>query len=154
MPSLFGPQGLFTTQQAASAGYSPRMIVHLLRARRIVRLPRGIYRLVHYPAGEHEHLVAVWLWSEQLGVFSHITVLALQGLSEALPVRLVLSVPVSWRRRRLCVPPDVELQHAGRGGMPSGAAGAYHLGLRRKREFYSLQHSKGRSNGHLRTLAK
>jgi len=36
-------------------------------------LRRGIHRLVYFPAGQHEDLVALWLWSEQAGVFSHDT---------------------------------------------------------------------------------
>ena len=31
----------------------------------MLRVRRGIYRLVHFPAGEHEELVMVWLWSKQ-----------------------------------------------------------------------------------------
>lgn len=50
--------GLFTTQQAAEAGYSPQLLVHHIRSGKVVRVQRGIYRLVHFPAGEHEELVA------------------------------------------------------------------------------------------------
>src|SRR5690349_14504727 len=78
-------EGLFTTQQAAEAGYSPQLLVHHVHRGRIVRVHRGIYRLVHFPAGEHEELVAAWLWSERMGVVSHQTALALHGLSDALP---------------------------------------------------------------------
>ncbi len=42
---------------------------------------RGVYRLVHFPVGDHEDLTAVWLWSEREGVFSHETALALHDLS-------------------------------------------------------------------------
>src|SRR5699024_9909781 len=76
-------EGLFTTQQAAEAGYSPQLLVHHIRGGRMLRVRRGIYRLVHFPAGEHEELVTVWLWSEQAGVLSHETALGLHGLSDA-----------------------------------------------------------------------
>ena len=36
----------------------------------LVALPAwrgGIYRLVYFPASEHEELVTAWLWSEQVG---------------------------------------------------------------------------------------
>jgi CheY-like chemotaxis protein len=33
-------------------------------------------RLVHFPAGEHEDLNAVWLWTERVGLFSHETAFA------------------------------------------------------------------------------
>jgi len=104
--------GLFTTQQAAEAGYSPQLLVHYLRAGKTSRVRRGIYRLVHFPAGEHEDLVAAWLWSEFVGVISHQTALALHGLSDALPAHVHLTLPQSWRRRRFRVPQGVVLHHA------------------------------------------
>jgi predicted transcriptional regulator of viral defense system len=105
-------QGLFTTKQAAEAGYSPQLLVHHLHAGKVVRLQRGIYRLVHFPAGEHEELLAAWLWSEQAGVSSHETALALHGLSDVLPARIHLTLPESWRHRRFRVPRGVVLHHA------------------------------------------
>ncbi|HET9620105.1 MAG TPA: type IV toxin-antitoxin system AbiEi family antitoxin domain-containing protein [Kofleriaceae bacterium] len=104
--------GLFTTSQAAAAGYSPQLLVHHLHAGNIRRVRRGIYRLVHFPYSEDEDLAAVWLWSELAGVFSHRTALALHGLSDLLPSRLHITLPESWRRRRLRVPTDVVLFHA------------------------------------------
>jgi predicted transcriptional regulator of viral defense system len=73
---------------------------------------RGIYRLVHFPAGEHEELVIAWLWSERSGVLSHQTALGLHGLSDVLPAHVHLTVPSAWRHRRFRVPPDVVLHHA------------------------------------------
>lgn len=105
-------EGLFTTKQAAEAGYSPQLLVHYVRAGKVVRVHRGIYRLVHFPAGEHEELVAAWLWSELAGVVSHQSALVLHGLSDALPANIHLTLPAAWRRRRFRVPPDVVLHHA------------------------------------------
>lgn len=105
-------EGLFTTRQAAEAGYSPQLLVHHVHAGKIVRVRRGIYRLVHFPAGEHEELVAAWLWSELAGVVSHQSALALHGLSDALPAHIHLTLPAAWRRRRLRVPPDIVLHYA------------------------------------------
>ena len=105
-------EGLFATKQAAEAGYSPQLLVHYANVGKIVRLRRGIYRLVHFPAGEHEELVAAWLWSELAGVVSHQTALALHGLSDALPAHVHLTLPATWRHRRFRVPPDVLLHHA------------------------------------------
>jgi predicted transcriptional regulator of viral defense system len=101
--------GMFTTQQAAEAGYSPQLLAHHLGAGRMVRVRRGVYRLVHFPAGEHEELTALWLWSERAGVFSHLTALALHDLSDALPSRVHLTLPAAWARRRLRVPEGVVL---------------------------------------------
>jgi len=114
--ALFGTAvaqaGYFTTKQAASAGYSSQLLLKHIRAGRVTRARRGIYRLVHFPASEHEELVTAWLWSEQAGVISHQTALALHGLSDALPAQVHLTLPSAWRQRRFRVPPDVVLHHA------------------------------------------
>lgn len=105
-------QGLFTTKQAAEAGYSPQLLVHYVHTGKAVRVRRGIYRLVHFPAGDHEELVAAWLWSDLIGVVSHQSALALHELSDVLPPRLHITLPAAWRRRRFRVPLDVVLHHA------------------------------------------
>jgi predicted transcriptional regulator of viral defense system len=104
--------GHFTTQQASDAGYSPQLLAHYVHIGRAVRVRRGIYRLVHFPAEQHEELVVAWLWSERAGVLSHQTALSLHGLSDALPVHVHLTLPSAWRRRRFRPPPDVVLHHA------------------------------------------
>lgn len=78
----------------------------------MVRARRGIYRLVHFPASDLEELVVVWLWSDREGVFSHHTALALHDLSDVLPSEVHLSLPVTWQRRRLRVPPGLVLHFA------------------------------------------
>jgi len=105
-------EGLFTTKQAAEAGYSPQLLVHYVRTGKAIRVRRGIYRLVHFPAQEHEGLVAAWLWSDLAGVVSHQSALMLHGLSDVLPARVHLTLPAAWRRRRFRMPPEVVLHHA------------------------------------------
>ncbi len=107
-----GQDGHVTTQQAAEAGYSPQLLRKHIQAGRIQRVRRGIYRLVHYPAGEHEDLVVIWLWSERQGLFSHQTALGLHGLSDVLPSKIHLSVPAAWSSRRLRVPTGVIVHYA------------------------------------------
>ena len=107
-----GQSGYFTTKQAAEAGYSTQLLGKHIHAGRITRPQRGIYRLVHFPAGEHEDLVTAWLWSDQAGVISHQTALSLQALSDVLPAKVHLTLPAAWRKRRFRVPPDVSLHHA------------------------------------------
>jgi predicted transcriptional regulator of viral defense system len=104
--------GYFTTKQAAEAGYSLPLIHTHLKAGRMQRVRRGIYRLVHVPAGEHEELVIVWLWSEQAGVFSHQTALALHDLSDALPAKIHITLPIAWIARRLRLPSGVVLHYS------------------------------------------
>lgn len=105
-------EGHFTTPQAAAAGYSSQLLFKHIRAGRVVRVRRGVYRLVHFPAGDHEDLAVVWLWSERFGVFSHQTALALHGLSDVLPAQVHLTLPDAWRLRRFRVPDGVVLHHA------------------------------------------
>ncbi len=76
------------------------------------RVIRGVYRVVHFPAGDHEDLAVVWLWSAQEGVFSHETALALYELSDVLPSRIHMTVPARWERRRLRVPTGTVLHFA------------------------------------------
>jgi len=105
-------EGLFTTRQATSAGYSPPLLAHHQKAGRIARVRRGIYRLIHYPPGEHEELVTAWLWSDNQGVISNQTALSLHGLSDVLPTQIHLTLPPSWRRRRFRAPNGVRLHFA------------------------------------------
>jgi predicted transcriptional regulator of viral defense system len=110
--TALGQEGHFTTQQASKAGYSSQLLVKYLRNGKVARVRRGVYRLKHFPAGQQEDLVALWLWSEQAGVFSHETALMLHDLSDVLPARAHLTVPTKWRRRRLRVPEGVVLHYA------------------------------------------
>lgn len=105
-------EGLFTTQQAAEAGYSPQLLIHHVKAGSMLRVQRGIYRLVHFPAGDHEELVTAWLWSQRAGVVSHESALALHGLSDVLPHHIHLTLPADWKKRRFRTPTDVVLHFA------------------------------------------
>lgn len=107
-----GQSGYVTTKQAAAAGYSTHLLRKHIHAGRVMRSQRGLYRLVHFPIGEHEELVTAWLWSEQAGVISHQTALSLHGLSDVLPAQVHLTLPEAWRRRRFRVPAGIVLHHA------------------------------------------
>jgi hypothetical protein len=104
--------GYFSTRQAKRAGYSPQLLAKYLRNGRVVRALRGVYRIKHFPSSEWEDLVTAWLWSERAAVVSHETALSVLGLLTARPTRVHLTLPASWRRRRLRVPPAVVLHHA------------------------------------------
>jgi predicted transcriptional regulator of viral defense system len=105
-------EGYFTTIQASEAGYYPQLLAKHLKSKRIMRVRRGAYRLVHFPAGEHEDLIVIWLWTERVAVFSHETALALHGLSDVLSSKAHATLPNSWKNRRLRVPPGVVLHFA------------------------------------------
>jgi predicted transcriptional regulator of viral defense system len=106
-----GQAGYFMTRQAASAGYSPQLLAYL-GSKKVERVRRGIYRLFHFPASDHEDLIVLWLWSEQAGVFSHETALTLHDLSDVLPGKVHLTLPAGWRRRRLRIPSGLVLHFA------------------------------------------
>jgi predicted transcriptional regulator of viral defense system len=110
---LAAPQdGCFSAAQARDAGYSLPLLQYYLGRGRLLRVGRGIFRLVHFPAGEHEDLVVLWLWSGRDGVFSHETALALHELSDVMPATRHMSVPARWKRRRVKVPEGLELHFA------------------------------------------
>ena len=103
--------GFFTRAQAESAGYSRRLLTHHVARRRFERRARGIYRLVHFPQmTDAEDLVVHWLWSERQGVYSHATALQLHQLSDAMPERATMTLPIAWAKRRLRVPADLRLR--------------------------------------------
>jgi len=104
--------GHFTTEQARDAGYSPQLLVKYLASGKVRRVRRGIYRLKHFPPGQHEDLVVLWLWSGRAGILSHETALMLHDLSDVLSARVHLTVPPEWRERRLRVPDGVVLHYA------------------------------------------
>jgi len=106
-----GQAGYFTTRDASAAGFSSQLLFKHIHAGRISHVRRGVHRLVHYPAGDHEDLVVAWLWSEREGVFSHQTALGLHGLSDVLPAKAHLLLPAAWRNRRLRIPADVVVHH-------------------------------------------
>jgi len=105
-------EGLFTTRQAATAGYSRPLLIHHQKAGRIVRIRRGIYRLVHFPSGEQEELITAWLWTDAQGVLSYETALSLHGLSDVLPAQIHLTLPLTWQHRRFRVPEGLVLHYA------------------------------------------
>lgn len=103
--------GHFTTRQAAEAGYSFHALLKHVKAGRVARDRRAVYRLVHFPAGDREDLAVIWLWSDRVGVFSHQTALSLLGLSDVMPNRVDVTLPSDWQRRRLRVPKGVVVHH-------------------------------------------
>lgn len=104
-------EGLFSARQAESIGCSQQLLAKYVTSRRIERVQRALYRIVDFPPGEHEGLVAIWLWSRTEGVFSHETALFLHNLSDALPIRAHVTVPTAWKSREIRIPDDVALYY-------------------------------------------
>lgn len=104
--------GYFSLAQAKAAGFSSPLINHHCKTGKFERVRRGIYRYADYPAGERDDLVILWLWSEQLGVFSHSTALSLHDLSDLMPERIHMTLPESQRGRHRELPPGLLIHHA------------------------------------------
>ncbi len=104
-------EGLFSARQATSVGCSQQLLARYASTGRIERVQRALYRIVDFPPGEHEDLMAIWLWSRTEGVFSHETALFLHDLSDALPIRAHITLPSSWRTRKIEVPQGVAIYH-------------------------------------------
>jgi predicted transcriptional regulator of viral defense system len=107
-----GQAGYFTAKEARDAGFSLPLLQHHLDAGRVERSQRGVFRLVTFPPTEEEGLVPTWLWSRREGTFSHETALTLHQLSDALPSKMHLTVPMTWKKRRIKIPRNLVLHFA------------------------------------------
>ena len=97
-------QGLFTSKQAEECGYYRSHFYRFLESGEWVKETRGIYRLARYPIQNRPELVLWSLWSqnkqgESQGVWSHETALDIYELSDVMPSKMHMTVPVNFRRR-------------------------------------------------------
>ncbi|HUO08579.1 MAG TPA: type IV toxin-antitoxin system AbiEi family antitoxin domain-containing protein [Phycisphaerae bacterium] len=95
--------GYFTAKQAAEAGYGYSHLVYHLHAGNFDRAGHGLYRLPTVPTSEHDDFIRLALWSrnradKQQAVISHESALLLHQLSDVLPNRIHLTVPLSFRK--------------------------------------------------------
>lgn len=104
-------EGFFSAAQAKDAGCSQQLLGRYLATGKIERVQRALYRIVHFPKGENDDLIALWLWSKNEGVFSHETALFLHDLSDALPTRAHLTLPRAWTRREIKIAPRVTVYY-------------------------------------------
>ena len=96
--------GYFTSQQAVECGFSRSNFHFRLQSGEWVKEQRGIYRLARYPVSERPELVLWTLWSrdkkgDPQGVWSHETALDIHELSDMMPSKMHMSVPLRFRRR-------------------------------------------------------
>jgi predicted transcriptional regulator of viral defense system len=101
--------GFFTPAEALAHHISPQLLRYRVARGWVHRELRGVYRFAGVPPAEHDDLLALWLWSGEDGVFSHITALALHHLSDALPAKIHMTVPTSWRHARFSRPKPLVL---------------------------------------------
>ncbi len=109
-------QGFFTAKQAEKCGYE-RSNFHLrVASGEWVQEGRGIYRLGRYPITDRPELVFWTLWSRNRqdipqGVWSHETALDIYELSDVMPPKMHMTVPVNFRRR-IEIPKVLRLHYA------------------------------------------
>lgn len=106
--------GYVTAAQAREAGYGPQHLTYHVRAGNLKRVGHGLYRLPELPTDENDDLVRLALWSRDRqgrpqAVASHQTALALRELSDILPRKVHLTVPLSFRKP---APPGCVLHRA------------------------------------------
>lgn len=98
-----GQGGYFTAAQAAASGYRYPQQVYQRRIGAWEPIDRGIFRLRHFPPGEHEDLIRWSLWSsnrrgEIQATVSHDTAADVYGLGDLMPAKIHLTVPPGFRK--------------------------------------------------------
>src|SRR5260370_25239197 len=96
-------QGFFTTKQATRAGFAEKTHAYHVKVRNWIREHRGIYRLADFPTAERPDLMRLYLWSQNRkevpeGTYSHDTALSLHELSDIMPSKLHIAVPMPFPR--------------------------------------------------------
>lgn len=105
--------GVFTAEQAHTAGVKTTALVMMARRERLERLAHGLYRDLGTLPTRWTPYMAVVLWPRGVvGVLSHATALDLMELSDSNPAAIHLTVPRSHRPRRRLPPPGVVLHRA------------------------------------------
>jgi predicted transcriptional regulator of viral defense system len=119
-----GQGGYFTAKQAAEIGYSYPHLDYHVGTGNFERAGHGVYRLPEIPLSEHDDLVKLSFWSRDRddhlqAIASHDTALAVHGLSDLLPSKIHLTVPLKFRKtapdntvlhRGVVEPADIELR--------------------------------------------
>jgi predicted transcriptional regulator of viral defense system len=105
--------GYFTAKQAEDAGFTRTNHAYHVETQNWQREYRGIFRLTRFPMPEHRDLIMWSLWSRDRkdnpqGVFSHQAALAVWDLSDLMPAKLHMTVPVGFRRSAI---PDALVLH-------------------------------------------
>jgi predicted transcriptional regulator of viral defense system len=104
--------GLFSARQATELGCSQQLLGRYIATGKVERVDRAVYRITDFPPGDHEDLIMVALWGRNEGVFSHETALLLHELSDVLPNRTHLTLPLGWKARRVQIPKHVVVHYA------------------------------------------
>ncbi len=103
-----GQYGYVTANDARALGIDPAQL-RLMHHRRVLhRLAVGLYRFPIVPTTPLDQYMEATLWPRKTTVLSHETALDLHEVCDINPVRIHLTVPADYRRRRE-LPPMYEL---------------------------------------------
>jgi predicted transcriptional regulator of viral defense system len=97
-------QGFFTAKQAEGVGFLPTNFQYHVKTGAWIREERGLYRLKNFPYSQVDAEYAHYsLWSRDRqdkiqGVYSFETALAIYDLSDMMPSRIHMSVPIDFRK--------------------------------------------------------
>jgi predicted transcriptional regulator of viral defense system len=89
--------GYFTAGQAVAAGVSHRALSGRTRRGHLEKVRHGIYRLRDYPSHRFEDIAVATLWAGPDSAASHETALGIHGVSDAMPARIHVTVPRTFR---------------------------------------------------------
>ncbi len=108
--------GYFSSAQASRAGYSHRLQHHYQKSGEWTKFGRGIYRLLFYPESTEEQFAKISVWSHDRdsrpqAVVSHESALMVHNISDAMPNKVHVSVPGSFRKEPL---PELVLHRIGK----------------------------------------
>ncbi|WP_321474040.1 type IV toxin-antitoxin system AbiEi family antitoxin domain-containing protein [uncultured Paludibaculum sp.] len=97
--------GLLTSKEARDAGITDSVLARLTQRGRLERVARGVYRLPYFSPDRLSQYREVILWAKanrgpEAAALSHLTALALYGISDANPDSIHLTVPKQARLRR------------------------------------------------------
>ena len=90
--------GLFHAQDARDAGISDQLLHAHKQVERVEGF-RGVHRFRHLPVGRWHLYVAAFVWSRGDGVISHGSALDVWELSDWMPQRAEMTLPLSWKQR-------------------------------------------------------
>lgn len=92
--------GLFHVGDAHEQGISDMVLYRSSLVERVDGF-RGVYRFRHASVGRWHLYLTAFVWSRGEGVISHGSALDVWGLSDWLPHRAELTLPLRWKRRKV-----------------------------------------------------
>jgi len=96
-----GQHGLFTASDALGAGVTRKSVDHLVARGEVERVGHGVYRFPTFPTSAQDPYQLAVLWTGTAGAcLSHETALEVHGVTDLLPNRIHVTVPVGRRIRR------------------------------------------------------